>query len=383
MTREEYLLIFEKYMSGKATAEEIEMLLSNEDGFNLEEQDEHVNVELYAEKENRILNKLESNINPSSHKNNYRKLYWLAASIILIISAASVFLLKQNTNTSLLTAKNSVSKNDIKPASNNNALLTLPNGKEIILNEIKAGTELHQGNLSVKKQANGLLQINTLAQTHLKQTGSDLNTISTPIGGRYEVVLPDGSKVWLNAASTLKFPSVFTGSERKVELTGEAYFEVAKNRQLPFKVQFDNNVVEVLGTHFNIMAYKNEDYFKTTLLEGSVRISKSGIKKILIPGQQAVTNQNELGINVSSGDTEQAIAWKDNVFLFHNENIRSIMRQLSRWYDIDVVYQTNTEHKDYGIRMSKSKNLSEILKNMELTGTIHFNIEGRRITVME
>lgn len=383
MTREEYLLIFEKYLSGKATAEEIEMLLAHEDGFNLEEQDEHVNVELYAEKENRILNKLESNINPSSHKNNYRKLYWLAASIILIISAASVFLLKQNTNTSLLTAKNSVSKNDIKPASNNNALLTLPNGKEIILNEIKAGTELHQGNLSVKKQANGLLQINTLAQTHLKHTGNDLNTISTPIGGRYEVVLPDGSKVWLNAASTLKFPSVFTGSERKVELTGEAYFEVAKNRQLPFKVQFDNNVVEVLGTHFNIMAYKNEDYFKTTLLEGSVRISKSGIKKILIPGQQAVTNQNELGINVSSGDTEQAIAWKDNVFLFHNENIRSIMRQLSRWYDIDVVYQTNTEHKDYGIRMSKSKNLSEILKNMELTGTIHFNIEGRRITVME
>jgi len=209
------------------------------------------------------------------------------------------------------------------------------------------------------------------------------NTISTPVGGQYTVVLPDGSKVWLNAASSLKFPTAFTGTERRVELTGEGYFEVAKNKHMPFKVNFNREEVEVLGTHFNISAYPDEAVTRTTLLEGSVRISKNNIKKILVPGQQAISSMQTGGFNIAEVNTDEAIAWKNGLFLFHNENIRSIMKKIARWYNVDVNYQGSFTNQEYGGRISQSKNLSEILKNLELTGTIHFKIEGRRVTVME
>jgi transmembrane sensor len=195
--------------------------------------------------------------------------------------------------------------------------------------------------------------------------------------------LPDGTKVWLNAASSLHFPTAFTGGERRVELTGEGYFEVAKNKHLPFKVAFNDQEVQVLGTHFNIMAYPNEEASQTTLLEGSVSITKRNISRLLVPGQQAKSTIGSAGFDIKQVDTQEAVAWKNGEFLFKNTNIQSIMRQLARWYDVDVAYQGNLQNMVFGGRMSKSKNISEVLKNLELTGTIHFKIEGRRVTVME
>lgn len=382
MTREEYQLLFEKYLSGKATPEETAALLAYQDNFDLIEPDPDTGSTAFSETEDRIMYKLSSSIYTLKKVKNYRRISGIAASLALLISFAAFFLLNQPADPKTLSANRTIIKNDIKPATNN-TLLTLSNGKVIILNDIKTGTVLQHGNIKVTKGANGLLQVNASAKSGLKYNTPEFNTISTPVGGHYEVVLPDGSKVWLNAASVLKFPSVFTNGERKVELTGEAYFEVAKNKQLPFKVQFNNNLVEVLGTHFNIMAYKDEAFSKTTLLEGSVSISADKVRKVLVPGQQAISTSGQHTISLSPADEEGAMAWKDNIFLFRNDNIRTIMRQLARWYDIDVSYQGNTDQKDYGIRMSKSKNLSEVLKNLELTGTIHFKVEGRRVIVME
>ncbi len=209
------------------------------------------------------------------------------------------------------------------------------------------------------------------------------NTITIPRGGQYQVILPDGTKVWLNSASSLKYPTVLLVNERKVERTGEGYFEVAKNKNMPFKVKFNEEEVEVLGTHFNIMAYTDEGETRATLLEGSVKISKGEFSKVLVPGEQTISQNNQANFTVRPADIESVLAWKNGIFSLQNSGIHQIMRQIARWYDVDVVYQGNLEDKVYGGRVSKSKNISEILRNLELTGTIHFKVEGRRITVME
>jgi len=381
MTREEYIQLFEKFMAGKATPAEIELLLSHQDDFELAENDTEAEKGAFADIREQIISRLDLSVKDSYPQKRHWSVFWAAASVTLLTVLASFFFFKSKTQYTLIAARKGLTNQDVKPAPNNTTL-TLANGKTVVLNHLKAGSFFQQGSIRVKKRANGSLEINALANNNSRHADNEVNTISTPIGGHYEVVLPDGSKVWLNALTTLKFPSVFTHNERKVELMGEAYFEIVKNKEMPFKVQFNNSLVKVLGTHFNIMAYQDEAQSTTTLLEGSVAISKNSMQKMLLPGQQAVIVPSRQQIDISPAEAG-AVAWKDNLFLFHDDNIKSIMRQLARWYDIDVAYQTNTAHKEYGIRMSKSKNLSEILKNLELTGTIHFKIDGRRVVVME
>jgi transmembrane sensor len=382
MTRDEYLLLFKKFLAGNATSQEIEKIMSFQDDFDFASTElaEDDNDKIVREK--RILNELSASITQQKSSGRYNTT-WIAAAVLVIIAAASLLFVqnKKPVNPSINYAKNITSRHDVKPGTNK-ALLTLENGEQIALNDVGVGTVLKQGNITVSKQANGLLEYKVTANANAK-SAVEYNTISTPIGGQYSVVLPDGSKVWLNAASSLKFPTAFTGTERKVELNGEGYFEIAKNKHMPFKVKFNNEEVEVLGTHFNIMAYPDEAVTRTTLLEGSVSISKNNVKKVLIPGQQAVGNLQTNSFNINQVNTDEAIAWKNGLFLFHNENIKSIMKKIARWYDVDVYYQGTLTSQEYGGRISKSKNLSEILKNLELTGTIHFKIDGRRVTVME
>jgi transmembrane sensor len=382
MTRDEYLRLFKKFLTGNATPEEIEEIMSYQDDFDYvgsvtsgDERDEQL-------RQKRILNGISASITKQKYLGRYNA-NWIAAAVLVIIAAASLLFVK---NKKVVTpgrnyAKNINYRHDVKPGANK-ALLTLENGRQIALNDVGVGTVLKQGNITVSKQTNGLLQYKITSNTG-STSAMAYNTISTPVGGQYSVVLPDGSKVWLNAASSLKFPTAFTGTERKVELTGEGYFEIAKNKHMPFKVKFNQEEVEVLGTHFNIMAYPDEEITRTTLLEGSVKISKNNVKRILIPGQQAIYGLQTNGFNITTVNTDEAIAWKNGLFLFHNENIKSIMKKIARWYDVDVYYQGAFAGQEYGGRVSKSKNLSEILKNLELTGTIHFKIDGRRVTVME
>jgi transmembrane sensor len=272
-------------------------------------------------------------------------------------------------------------KNDIPPGSNK-AILTLGNGHKIILADAKNGQLADDANTKITKAKDGRLIYNTTANSaQAEQQAIDYNTISTPNGGQYEVVLPDGTKVWLNASSSLRYPTRFMGNERKVELWGEAYFEVAHNKAMPFKVKTVKQEIEVLGTHFNVNAYTDEPATKTTLLEGSVKITAANTQSVVIkPNQQALLNSD--GFNVHEVDADEFIAWKNGYFEFSEENLGSIMRKISRWYNVEIVYtDEGLENQVFSGSISKYKNVSQVIKLLELTSVANFNIQGNRIII--
>lgn len=314
-----------------------------------------------------------------------------AVVIILLLSAGGYFILYNRSAKQIAkTETQRPFKNDVAPGGNK-ATLTLANGTQIILDSAANGALTRQGNTKIIKLGSGRLAYNILNE---KPSEVLYNTISTPRGGQYEVVLADGSKVWLNAASSLRFPTSFTGKERNVELTGEGYFEVAHNASMPFHVKSGDMRVEVLGTHFDINAYSDEPVIKTTLLEGSVKVSLSSpLSKgeepdvRLQPGEQATLRQTQVAksaIEVVSADTYAAIAWKNGRFVFQGNNIQSVMRQLARWYDVDVSYDGNVTNEEFVgvINHSRYENISQILEMLEKTRTVSFTITGRHITVM-
>lgn len=266
-------------------------------------------------------------------------------------------------------------------AGGNKAFLTLSNGKTIYLDSAQNGVLAKQGNTQIKKTRDGQL-VYEGEQGRAGDQPLTKNTISTPRGGQYQLVLNDGSKVWLNSASSLTFPAVFTGKTRDVEITGEAYFEVAKNAAMPFRVKTNNAVVEVLGTHFNVMSYNDEAVMKTTLLEGAVKISNGQFTSLLKPGQQASLSQNGQIKVTDADDIDDAIAWKDGLFQFRDADIEAIMRQVARWYDVDVSYQGKMPAKEFTGRISRNVKASELLGMLKYAG-INFKIEDKHITIMQ
>ena len=257
----------------------------------------------------------------------------------------------------------------------------MADGSKISLIDASKGVIAKQGDVSITKADNGHLTY--ISGNHLN-TENLFNTIETPKGGEFQLNLPDGTKVWLNAASTLRYPIAFSGKERVVMLTGEAYFEVAHNKSKPFKVLTTAQEIEVLGTHFNINSYEESRMTRTTLVEGSIKVKRidNANSYLLKPGQLAVLQGNS--VNVMPADIESEIAWKNGYFIFNEEGIQTIMQKISRWYNIDVVYSPellNTDVKFGGI-VSRSKNLSVVLKTMERTGKVHFKLEGNRITAL-
>lgn len=302
-----------------------------------------------------------------------------AAAVLIIVSIGAFFYLHQPTKKTDTIAK---VNQPIIPAQNK-AVLTLANNKKIILDDSSIGEIVNQAGISVSKTSDGKLRYKVLA--HANQTKAvQYNTISTPRGAEYQVELADGSLVWLNASSSIKFPTHFDGDTRTVNITGEVYFEVAKNKEMPFKVYTANQLVEVLGTHFNIDAH-HINSIKTTLLEGAIKVS-SGNKQnatILAPGEQSICNNTGSAIQVSKVDTEKAVAWKNGYFLFADEDLGGIMEEISRWYDVDVTYlrRKKTNQKFSGT-ISRSKSLSQVLKVLEVSGNVNFKLEERRIIVM-
>lgn len=267
-------------------------------------------------------------------------------------------------------------QNDVPPGTNK-AVLHLADGTVVTLDS--AGNQvIRQGGTTINQQ-NGQLRYNA---NDPNATTVSFNTLATPRGGQYSVTLPDGSKVWLNSASSLRFPTAFTGSERKVELTGEAYFEVAKNAKQPFKVALeDKTTIEVLGTHFNVNAYKDEPAISTTLLEGAVRLTNGKERITIKPGERAQLREGGTKFVIDRPDVDRVVAWKNGFFQFDGDNITMIMKQLSRWYDIEPVYAGNMNMKDYSGYISRNSNISEVLKMLELTNEIKFKVEGRKVTV--
>lgn len=316
-----------------------------------------------------------------------------AAAVILITLGAAAFLYLKNTSeTTLAKTDNKQLINDVAPGGNK-AVLTLADGSEIILDNAQNGALSQQGNTKILKLDAGQLSYKT---DGTKTNGEVLyNTIATPRGGQYQIILPDGSTVWLNAASSLRFPTAFVGKQRTVELTGEAYFEVKPlspptggEQKMPFIVHVNTPSgdggmdVQVLGTHFNVMAYTEEDAVRTTLLEGAVKVTKGAAVGLLKPGQQAKLNKTAGNIKISEADVEEVMAWKNGLFLFNNEGIKTIMRQISRWYDVDISFEGNIPDKNFTGQISRNNNLSQVLKMLELTKEAHFKITGKNITVM-
>jgi transmembrane sensor len=207
------------------------------------------------------------------------------------------------------------------------------------------------------------------------------NTVSTPAAGQYQLELPDGSRVWLNASSSLHFPTGFFGKERRVELTGEGYFEIAKNKAKPFVVSVNNAEVRVLGTHFNIMAYNDEPLLTTTLLEGSVKFTKNHITNILTPGQQSQLFKDGKVKVLNDVDVSKVVSWKNGTIEFNGDDIGNVGRKLSRWYDVDVQYTTKVDDLFYA-EIPRNTKLQDVLKVLELTGKIHFKLEGRKVIVI-
>jgi transmembrane sensor len=301
------------------------------------------------------------------------------AATVMGLLLLSTFLL-YNRNTSKETANAEVDKrrfkNDVLPGGDK-ATLTLADGSTVVLDDAKNGTLAQQGSSKVIK-VDGKLMYDP-ANNNSKEIV--YNTISTPNGGQYQLELPDGSLVWLNATSSIHFPTSFMGKERRVEVTGEAYFEVAKNRDMPFIVTVNGSEVQVLGTHFNVNAYSDEDNVKTTLLEGSVKFVSGTNINMLRPGQQSQLASNGLIKVVSNVDVDEVVAWKNGMFDFDNAAIETVMRQLSRWYDVEIEYKGKTDDQ-FIAEMRRNIKLSDALKALELTGKVKFEIQGKKIIVL-
>lgn len=306
---------------------------------------------------------------------------YLSAAVLLIVAGFSVYFF------AIKTKMEDQHQQAVILPGKNNAILTLADGKKVNLNEVGNGALLKQAGIQITKSADGQLLYKVLNDVEKTAKLVSYNLVETPRGGQYQIILPDGTKVWLNAASSLKFPLSFASMEdRKVELKGEAYFEVTKDKIHPFKVINEGQEVKVLGTHFNINSYEDEGAIKTTLLEGSVIVTsdyaKNGVKaEVKIkPGEQAILT--EKGINVVEKDVEAVMDWKNGDFIFQQESLKQIMNRVGRWYNVDVVYEKDVNAGlTFSGQMSRSKNIKEILKNLESTGEIEFEISGSKIKV--
>jgi len=319
-----------------------------------------------------------------NQRRQYKQIWYRVAAVILVLAGISVIFIQkrkiQGNNSQAVIIKKSIGPGT------NRAILTLVNGAKVDLNDANNGYIANQSGIKVKKAANGKLIYESAGADTNNGTGEAgklvYNTISTPRAGQYEVELPDGTRVWLNAETTLRYPVKFTSGERRVELTGEAYFEVAHNKALAFRVVTAEQTITVLGTHFNIKGYADEQAIATTLLEGSVNVVDkiSGQNKILVPGKQANVVKRNGDIGIADARIDEVMAWKNGYFIFDNQDIKSIMKLISRWYDVDVDYKLSKSVR-FGGTFSRSSDLAKLLKNFELLGNVHFELKERRITV--
>ncbi|MCF0072931.1 DUF4974 domain-containing protein [Dyadobacter sp. CY261] len=378
-----YLELAGKWMTGTITSEERQEFA---DWYN-HNQDEEVQIPTsHASDEQEHRDRLLADIRDRISQTEHRRRFWLfrpsvaAALVFLLLGAGAYFLMKHqametDVPVSVVT--------DVAPGSDK-ATLTLGDGSVLILDELADGALKLESQFSIRKKDGELIYE---AKEGSKTSAPTYNTISTPRGGQFRVVLPDGSKVWLNASSSLRYPTTFTGSERPVRLCGEGYFEVAKSRlngrSVPFRINVnDRETVEVLGTHFNIMAYAEERTIKTTLLEGSVRVTKPGKpgSSLLRPGQQCVYDGKKGFVVRSDIDARESISWKNGIISFEDADIETIMRQIERWYDVRVEYRGEIPRRLFTGGISRKSNLSGVLKVLELNN-IHFEIRNKVILV--
>lgn len=389
--------IFSRYLQNKCSVEEAKELLDNFHSDNEEHLRQLIILELNRREPSGDDRKLESaseevlaKIKKQIYRNhqNVPVSWWHAnrwlrtgiAASLLIALGTWLYLSLSPVQSDKPTLRNQITA-DLKPGQNK-ATLTLPDGRRLSLDDQKNDQlKLLTGDAEISKTTSGQL-------IYQHSPGSEpgftvFHTLETPKGGQYQIKLADGTLVWLNSDSKLAYPATFkSAGTRTVKLTGEAYFEVAHNPSQPFIVQTTGQTVEVLGTHFNMMAYENDDHQETTLLKGAVKVGFSTKSKILHPGQQAQTKLNSSEIYILSHvDTGKITSWREGIFTFDNSDIDDVMKQLSRWYDAVVIYQGEKPTVSFTGVIPRNNNLSKVLEVLELAGGVKFKIEGNRIIV--
>lgn len=379
---EELRSLFSKYLQKNCSEEEIRLLMSYSEKETFfpawqqmleETEDERSAEELYSLYKpviDKTYVQIVAGTVPQKQEPTITRYWWAAAAAVLLLLSTGIYRWRQPSPTEIAQVKHDV------PPGTNKATLTLADGSVVPLDSAGSRTLL-QGGATVRQQGGQLIydvQETTAAITY--------NTLHTPRGGQFRITLPDGTGVWLNAASSLRYPTAFTGKERAVEITGEAYFEVTKNAAMPFRVKIAGQAeIEVLGTRFNVTAYENEHTIKTTLVEGSVRMRAKGQSLVMAPGQQAeLTSAGQLRI-VKDASAEQATA-KDGFFSFNKADLPSVMRQLARWYDLEVIYQDTIPHAEFTGDIDKSLTLDQVLKGLA-RNRIRYRIEeGRKLIIL-
>lgn len=380
MTKEELYQLTTKFLNGTLSTEEKERLDQWYQQGSKEEVVINVPQESIYNSETELREKLLSNIRTTlttneSHIAPVRRMnrsWWAAAAIILLVSSATLWGVLISNNSKPLASANKHLVNDALPGTNK-AILTVGN-KTIDLSSNKTGIAV--GNVIRYNDGEKIVD------------GGQMSLLATPRGGQYQLTLSDGSKVWLNAASSIKFPSKFSGDKREVEVSGEVYMEIAKNAKQPFFVHTKKTMVQVLGTSFNINAYDDEDKEKTTLVEGSISVVSNDTKRndmsvrvVLKPGQEAEITNNAQLTTYKAVDLNQTLAWKNGVFNFSNLSLKEVMRQLSRWYDLEVVYEKGVPNTTLAGEIGRDLNLSQVLKVLS-SMEVNFKIEGKRLIVM-
>ncbi|WP_352432874.1 FecR domain-containing protein [Mucilaginibacter sp. PAMB04168] len=304
---------------------------------------------------------------------------YMVAAMLLLITSYGLWTLQRPQQQHQQVA----AKKDVK-AGGNKAVLTLANGSQITLDNAGKGIIRKENGIAIDKAGDGLLvyeAANDKQVAAVQNSDVPYNTLATPRAGQYHLVLPDGSNVWLNAASSITYPVAFADKTRKVTLSGEAYFEVAKDKTKPFIVQTADAEVKVLGTHFNVMAYPDDKVKETTLLEGAVQVAHLSHQQILKPGQQALFQAGVDQLQIKEIDAEDVIAWKNGLFLFDNHTIDDVMKQIERWYDLEIEYAGAKPQMSFTGVIPRNSNVSKVLHVLELTGGVRFEISGNKIIV--
>ncbi|TSJ40529.1 DUF4974 domain-containing protein [Mucilaginibacter corticis] len=377
MQQHEANVLWTKFLAGQCTDEERLLVESWFHHLNIDEEIDlsESEIDTSHQKMWEAVRPVEAKIKPLWHR------IAIAASVIICLSFAAIYYLhKPGPQKQMVYNK----PQDLLPGGNK-AILTLSNGKKIVLNNIKNGNVAVQAGAQIVKTQNGQLVYslnNTNPGLPAESAGSlTYNTITTPRGGQWQLTLPDGSRVWLNAASSITFPAMFSGQNRNVKITGEVYFEVVHNAAKPFNVTVGGLTIEDLGTHFNINAYDDEGSIKTTLLEGSVKVSSRAASTTLIPGQQSSVDQNSDKIYVKNADVDEAISWKNGLFQFDRADIKTVMREFARWYDVNVQYSGKIPVRAFSGSIDRNTKASVALQILSIQG-VHFQIKDKQIIVL-
>ncbi|WP_316820015.1 FecR family protein [Pedobacter gandavensis] len=406
MKKHDTAILIEKYINGTCTVEEREQLLTwyrSQQKQTVEwpatvgMDESAVYQRIYSGIEQRIdaakplIHKLhpasEVAINTNQIRLNRHTFGWkkiAAAAAIVLTSSIGIYM--NHLHAPASSNQQLVFKNEVKPGGDK-AILKLADGTEVVLDGTKSTKLTQRGDIDFSQSKNGQLVYNKhAANTSLAPEDLKYNTVSTPKGGQYRIVLPDGTKVWLNAASSIRFPTMFQTGERRVNISGEVYFEVTKNKHQPFLVLANTQRLEVLGTKFNINAYEDQSQISTTLAEGSIKIGRiqQDDSQILKPGQQALLNtKDESPLRITTADMEEALAWKNEIFVFNNTPTKEVMKQMERWYNVEVVYRTEVPNLHFTGVIPRDSKLSTFLKVLEGTGAVKFGIEQNKVIIQK